>query len=277
MRYLFVALLVTGIFLAGCGRADIEEKPGEETMNISASGDEPMITKFFYGKQAGSMPYIFSINIDENGDLVVDKIQLDIVEPGASENIIPLSRNKYEELVLLIEEERLESWDGFGKDQSRTIIPTDASGFHLEIQWSDGTSILANSIMEWPENFDEADQRIVDFFRLLVDVRRNELRDRAIALAGYMSVGDEDSALAMMDKTTQKAMEGKVATTWDSMVKSSGAFIKTGGYSMGFHPDDYVLVDLTLVFEYGTYIQYTIFDAKNLVTELYFIKRVIEA
>ncbi|MDR3309876.1 MAG: hypothetical protein LBS90_00825, partial [Oscillospiraceae bacterium] len=109
----------------------------------------------------------------------------------------------------------------------------------------------------------------------LDDTRKGELHELADTLSGYMSVGDETSALAMMDATMQKAMKGKVAATWDRIAKQSGAFIETGGYT-GFQSDGYDIIELTVLFENGSYVQRTVFNAENLVAGLFFRAGAVE-
>ncbi|MDR1962020.1 MAG: alpha/beta fold hydrolase [Gracilibacteraceae bacterium] len=108
------------------------------------------------------------------------------------------------------------------------------------------------------------------------DARIGELYSLADALTDYMNAGDESSAMAMMDTTMQASMKGNVATIWDSIASPHGSFIETADYTC-FQADGYDIIESTLIFENGTYIQRTVFDAENLVAGLFFRAGAVEA
>jgi len=144
---------------------------GDEIMNIKAFGEDIGIVKFKYLLLFGGMSggELYSIGINTNGDVIIDSFNSGL--PHMNNNFqmigdevnISLTVNQYEELVQLIDQYDLCSWDEVQDDS----IVVDGGYFNLTIEWSDGTSVrsygnLSDTIR--PENFNEARQAINDFF-----------------------------------------------------------------------------------------------------------------
>jgi alpha-beta hydrolase superfamily lysophospholipase len=110
---------------------------------------------------------------------------------------------------------------------------------------------------------------------LMDETRKTELHELSRRLTDYMRAGNEADAMAMMDSVMQKAMDGKVAEVWNSLLNPAGEFVETGGYT-GFLADGYDVIEMTLIFEKASYIQRTAFTGDNLVTGLFFRAGAVE-
>jgi len=103
----------------------------------------------------------------------------------------------------------------------------------------------------------------------LDDNRSSELHKLSTMLTQFLNTADETSALQLMDTNMQDAMRGKLASTWESLTKSAGAFVKTDNFT-GFSTKGYDILELTLVFEKTTLVQRTVFNDDNLISGLFF-------
>ena len=182
---LFVIVVVCLLALAGCNGeseviADGDGSPEqvevdmggtnmpieeENKVNTNMMGDEIFITYFSYLSSGYTLEGAYDIEIDSDGYLIISYLDYGFVYGDASnDTYIPLSMEKYRELVQIIEENDLVSWDGW-QDEDPNLQYVDGGCFTLEIQWSDGSSVSAESQPPYPENFTEADQAIHTFFK----------------------------------------------------------------------------------------------------------------
>ena len=164
-----VTLLIIVLYLllqVGCDASQglIEE----DKVNINAMGNETIITEFYYSVSDYSSGHAYGIGIDPDGNVIVNYLHYGFfVADGINDVSFPLTQEKHKELVQIIEIYDLASWDGWGQEKeekSPYIIIEDGGGFKLEIQWSDGTSILAEQDVPLPKNFFEVDAAIKEFF-----------------------------------------------------------------------------------------------------------------
>ena len=82
-------------------------------------------------------------------------------------NIGPISPESAARLVELLQENNVDSWDGF-RASSQYAFPLDF-GFGLMIDMDTGRSINAGGFKETPDGFDEVFPILVDFLRDMVD------------------------------------------------------------------------------------------------------------
>jgi|GEM_PF-4682272 len=163
------------IILSGCNEtsdakveASSQENTGDEIMSINIQNDMPIIETFKYFidyHDGGGVSY--STGISSNGDIVINYYRAEIEPTYKKDNnvSIPLTVKQYEELVKVIDNYDLRSWDGFNDDSTQGI--EGGGKFNVEIKWSDGSSVTAYSKsgqMEVPKNFYDADLAIKDFF-----------------------------------------------------------------------------------------------------------------
>jgi len=143
--------------------------PIEDKVNINMLGDEVFITHFYFQNIVEQLEGAYQIGIDPDGYLIVSHLDYGFAILDASYDVsIPLSLEKYRELVQIIEDNDLASWDGFGQDDDPNFVLLDAGSFRLEVQWSDGSSIFAKSQFE-PSNFGEVNQSIHTFFKSFLE------------------------------------------------------------------------------------------------------------
>jgi len=95
------------------------------------------------------------------------------------------------------------------------------------------------------------------------------LYEKSSRLAEYLDTADEASALSLMDERMQKAMQGILNITWQSLTKLGGDFVELGDYT-GFKASGYDIFEITLVFEKTTFVQRTVFNTEDLIAGLYF-------
>ena len=72
-----------------------------------------------------------------------------------------------DELADIIKEENIVKWDGFDKSDDGVL---DGSGFSLKIKYDDGKEINAHGYMKFPDNYNEAENRLDAFLEKLKDV-----------------------------------------------------------------------------------------------------------
>ena len=159
-QYLALIIILSYLlFLVGCGAS---QGLTEEAVNINSMGNEVVITDFYYSRFVGGQGHAFRLGIDQDDDLIINYLNYGL--GGSNDVHIPFTQEKYNELVKIIEDYDLESWNGWGQEKEDIIIE-DGGGFTLEIQWSDGTIIIAEDDVPYPENFSEADKAIGGFFK----------------------------------------------------------------------------------------------------------------
>jgi hypothetical protein len=162
------------IILTGCfdGKEQIGTEKETDTVNVNETDTDPMITKFAYYAVIREEGRGFSISTDENGELIVDMIDY---APHSNDRArsIPINWQEYDALVQIIEDYDLTSWDGFGLNRNSNVKALDVGGVELEIQWSDGNSVIAHSYNEvednFPDNIAEVDQALADYIKLIVE------------------------------------------------------------------------------------------------------------
>jgi len=103
----------------------------------------------------------------------------------------------------------------------------------------------------------------------LDDARNVALYDKSSRLTEYLNTADEASALSLMDDKMQKAMQGNLNITWQSLIKLGGAFVEIGDYT-GFKASGYDIIEMTLVFDKALFIQRTVFNTDNQISGLFF-------
>lgn len=103
----------------------------------------------------------------------------------------------------------------------------------------------------------------------LDETRTDELISLAQGFTTFLSKGDIDAALAMMDDTMIAAMEGNLESVWMQLVTTQGKYIETGS-SIRENVEGYDAIEMTLIFEKGTIIQRTVFDSENRIAGLWF-------
>ena len=150
--------------------------PEEERVNINKSENETILTRFSYFNSGWDYDQLFEIGVAENGDVIVSNLNYGIDKPlilvipsqdFSFEFSIPLSRTEYDELIKIIDDFDLRSWDGFLDDE---LIGPDSGAFSLEIEWSDGSSVKAKGYALSPDNFVEAEEEIIRFFEQFEDI-----------------------------------------------------------------------------------------------------------
>ena len=156
----------------GCDAS--QELIEEDKVNINAMGNETIITEFFYSNVSWDTGKAFGIITNSDGDVIVNYLNYGFGPPagGSNDVYIPLTQEKYTGLVNIIKEYDLELWDGWGQNKEkpdRRLVSAGAGGFRLEIQWSDGTSIMAKTDVSYPENYQEASDAIERFFNYYLD------------------------------------------------------------------------------------------------------------
>jgi hypothetical protein len=171
---LLVTIIILTLFQTGCDYRD-ESKTNSSTMddkdrvNINTVQNEATIAFFRYSSSYGGGDFvIYQIEADSAGYVIISYLNYVFIYYGngaSNEVSIPLSREKHDELVQIIKDYDLASWDGWGQDRDTSKVYLDAGGFELEIQWSNGASISAEDGDSCPENFLEADEAIYDFFK----------------------------------------------------------------------------------------------------------------
>lgn len=103
----------------------------------------------------------------------------------------------------------------------------------------------------------------------LEEAHAARLHTLAEELTGLMDDGREEDALGMMNTVMAEAMKGKIASTWAQLAAAYGTFEQTETWE-GSVAGEHSALEMTLVFERGTLIQRTIFDADDLVAGLFF-------
>ncbi len=104
--------------------------------------------------------------------------------------------------------------------------------------------------------------------------RTEELHALSVQLTDHLKNGDSAAAMAMMDETMRKAMEGKLEGVWSQLLASAGAFVESGSYA-GTIADEFEVLEMTLVFEKASLIQRVVFDSQNRIAGLFFRNGVV--
>lgn len=134
----------------------------EDTLRPQASTAESDIAfDYFCYSNSGSSTYeIYSYEVgkdEETGELVV----IYELHCGNETYELPADAELMQELQLLIDQHELRKWDGFSKTDSMVL---DGSGFSLEVDFADGTSIAARGSNSFPDGFGEAQSAIDELF-----------------------------------------------------------------------------------------------------------------
>lgn len=103
----------------------------------------------------------------------------------------------------------------------------------------------------------------------LIDNRTKELKHLAATFTQAMVQEDEAQALAFADKKLRKKLEGKTAGIWAHWEDMLGPFKETGPYV--FTPvQNFLAVDIELIFSNGELTQRTVFDDQNRIADLFY-------
>ncbi|MDL2302238.1 alpha/beta fold hydrolase [Lachnospiraceae bacterium OttesenSCG-928-D06] len=103
----------------------------------------------------------------------------------------------------------------------------------------------------------------------LSDERVEELYTLSVQFTEYLSSGDIEASMEMMDATMTEAMDGKLEGTWTQLIDSAGSFLETGAY-VGMAYGEYDILEMTLVFEKASLIQRLVFDSNNSISGLFY-------
>ena len=100
-------------------------------------------------------------------------------------------------------------------------------------------------------------------------LREPVLLEQVGALLRYISEGDEEAALGMMDDTMRKALAGQIGTMWPQLTALGGEFEGTGE-AQSLSQEGFDIVLLELRFKNLTLIQRVAFDGQGRVAGLFF-------
>ena len=111
---------------------------------------------YFYFSVSGGMDPDSNIDYKLSNDTIIYKKGY-----YANEKRVPVTKEFKEELLKIINEEKIAGWDGFNKVDKYVL---DGSGFSLEIKYSDKDYIRANGYVNYPDNYRSFSNRIYKLF-----------------------------------------------------------------------------------------------------------------
>ncbi len=139
---------------------------GDAIQPDASHADVGIPMDYFCYSNSGSSTYeIYSYEVgrdEETGEWMVDYE----LHCGNETYELPADEELMQELQLLVEQYELRSWNGFSESDSMVL---DGSGFSLEIDFADGSSIDAHGSNSFPEGFGEAKRVIDELFRTYLE------------------------------------------------------------------------------------------------------------